>query len=102
MKINRRNFLCTSAAGVLGVSTTAKSFASIPGANDRIVMGFIGLGGMGRYNLKDFLQMSDVTVAGVCDVWEHNLGLASKITEGQPSGKAKPFSDWSLMVRSRA
>jgi hypothetical protein len=91
MKVNRRNFIASSAAGVVAVSTTAKSFANIMGANDRILMGFIGLGGMGQYNLKDFLQMKDVSVAAVCDVWEHNLSVSSKLTETQPSAKPRNF-----------
>jgi predicted dehydrogenase len=101
MKVNRRNFIASSAAGVVGVSTTAKSFANIMGANDRILMGFIGLGGMGQYNLKDFLQMKDVSVAAVCDVWEHNLSVASKLTETQPSGKAKEFSDFRKLLEMK-
>ncbi len=101
MKINRRNFIASSAAGVVGVSTTAKSFANIMGANDRILMGFIGLGGMGQYNLKDFLQMKDVSVAAVCDVWEHNLSVASKLTETQPSGKAKGYSDFRKLLEMK-
>src|SRR5580765_3888975 len=101
MKVNRRNFIASSAVGIVGVSTAAKSYGNIMGANDRIMMGFIGLGGMGQYNLKDFLQMKDVTVAAVCDVWEHNLNGASKMTESQPSGKAKEFSDFRKLLEMK-
>ena len=99
--MNRRNFISSTAAGMLGVSTSAKSYAAMAGANDRIVMGFIGLGGMGRYNLKDFLQMNDVTVAAVCDVWGLNSGRALKMTESQPSGKAREFSDFRKLLEMK-
>ncbi|MFN8005795.1 MAG: Gfo/Idh/MocA family oxidoreductase [Terriglobia bacterium] len=98
MQLSRRHFISSSGVGLLGASFTAKSFANIAGANDRIVMGFIGLGGMGQYNLKDFLQMKDVTVAAVCDVWEHNLHQASKLTESQPAGKAREYSDFRRVI----
>ena len=98
MKMNRRNFMSSTAAGIVGVSTTLGSTAAVKGANDRIIVGLIGAGGMGRYNLKDFMGMKDVSVAAVCDVWEHNRNLAVKMTEDQASGKARAFTDFRKLL----
>jgi len=94
MKMNRRSFISSSAAGIVAASTPLKSMAVVGGANDRIVTAFIGVGGQGRFNLKEFMLMKDVSVAAVCDVWEHNRDLAAKLTDGQSSGRAKVFSDF--------
>lgn len=94
MKIHRRRFISASAAGVLGASAALKSMAAPKGPNDRIVAAFIGVGGMGRANLKDFMLMKELSVAAVCDVWEHNRALAIQMTEQQSGAKAKGFSDF--------
>ncbi|MEZ6106594.1 MAG: hypothetical protein R3B96_10860 [Pirellulaceae bacterium] len=41
---------------------------SAPTANDRINLGFIGIGMMGRGHLGGFLNHGDVQVVAVCDV----------------------------------
>src|SRR5258706_8158861 len=60
------------------------------GPNDKIVLGFIGVGRMGQGNLKIFMQHPDVEVAALCDVYTPNLEAALRITEG----KAKTFRDF--------
>jgi predicted dehydrogenase len=56
--------------------------AKLP-ANDRIVMGFIGMGGMGMANLGDFRLCPEVHIAAVCDVDEgHRLSAARAAGEG--------------------
>ena len=89
MKVNRRAFVSSSIAGV-GVGTTWAANQQPAGANDRIRVASIGVGGMGRYNLRDFLQMPEVDVVAVCDVWEHNRDRAVKTTDG----KAESYSDF--------
>ena len=80
-RINRREFLKNSAAlttAALGFPYIVKS--SVFGADgstapsNRIVMGCIGMGGQGTYNMKAFLNNPDVQVVAVCDV---NRGNAS-------------------------
>ncbi|MHC4396056.1 MAG: Gfo/Idh/MocA family protein [Planctomycetota bacterium] len=74
-KINRREFLKNSAAlttAALGFPYIVKSSAlgadGSTAASERIVMGCIGMGGQGTYNMKAFLNNSDVQVVAVCDV----------------------------------
>lgn len=45
--LSRRTFLAASGAAATAVAFTAKSYARVIGANDRIRIGFIGVGGMG-------------------------------------------------------
>ena len=74
-RISRREFLKNSAAlttAALGFPYIVKS--STFGADgstapsNRIVMGCIGIGGQGTFNMKAFLSNSDVQVVAVCDV----------------------------------
>jgi len=49
---------------------------------------------MGRADIRDFMRVPEVQVRAVCDVWEHNLERAARMTEDQPSGRAAGFTDF--------
>ncbi len=76
--MKRRQFLQTS---LLAATVPAIVPASVLGRNgnvppsDRIVMGCIGVGGQGTYNMKAFLNRPEVQVVAVCDV---NKGKADR------------------------
>ncbi len=38
--------------------------------SEKIVLGFIGVGGMGTGLIKTFKEFPDVSIAAVCDVYE--------------------------------
>ncbi len=87
-RLNRRDFLTKSAmavsAGALGLGTARGDEPTPARANDRIVLGFIGVGGMGTGLLRIFQQMPDVSVAALCDVHEPHLLRAKETAEGKP------------------
>ena len=76
--MNRRSFLRQAAgavteAAVLG--TTARSYARIRGANDRLLLGHVGIGNRGRgleYILGQIKGSHNVETAAVCDLWTVN------------------------------
>ncbi len=86
--INRRKFLGRSAAVGLGVLAHPRFGAHVFGANDRILMGIIGAGGMGRNHMDNFKDQG-VEWAAVCDAYEVNANLALEIA-GAP---AKSYKD---------
>ncbi|HLV01226.1 MAG TPA: Gfo/Idh/MocA family oxidoreductase, partial [Acidobacteriota bacterium] len=92
MKVNRRTFISSTAAAVGTTRLTTASQRS--GANDQIGVALIGCGGMGRADIRDFMRVPEVQVRAVCDVWEHNLERAARMTEDQPSGRAAGFTDF--------
>jgi glucose-fructose oxidoreductase len=59
-------------AGAIGfprmVSAAALGKAGGPAPSDRVTVGCIGTGGMGRYDMSRFLQSPDSRVVAVCDV----------------------------------
>jgi predicted dehydrogenase len=71
----RRQFAKTLA--VAGAST-ALSTLRIRGANDRIRLGFIGLGNRGDQVLDGFLAHQDADVVAICDLHQPYLDFASQ------------------------
>jgi predicted dehydrogenase len=80
---DRRDFLKNTAAAAF---TTAVFTGRLRGANDRISLGFIGMGKMGRANLRYALGQENVNVVSVCDVYDRNLNWAVELTKGQAKG----------------
>ena len=88
--VSRREFVVRSAAAAAAPFFLPSS-APVAGANtapnDRIAMGFIGLGGQGSghlfggawtYVTGGYLGRDDVQVLGVCDVWQNKRDAAKK------------------------
>ena len=93
--LSRRSFLAQSIAGsatigaVLGSEPAPESILPAVSAspNEKIALGFIGLGGMGSGTLNGFLDHPDVDVLAVCDVYDKHAGQAREKVE-KVRGKA--------------
>jgi len=106
--ISRRDFMKTTGVGTAGlvsasllfdeavaaspVPMTAASYSRVVGANDRLLYGFIGQGGMGFRHMtiiQDFSvkQTENVEVVAVCDVFEKRR-KASQVKAGIPEAQA--------------
>lgn len=85
-QLSRRRFMqgVAAAAGAAYV-LPAVSWARVRGANDRIVMGVIGTGGMGTEHVKWLVnrgEADNVSVKRVCDVYQRRLNNAAKLIGG--------------------
>ncbi|HMV51299.1 MAG TPA: Gfo/Idh/MocA family oxidoreductase, partial [Blastocatellia bacterium] len=82
MKATRREFVKTGAAAAGAAAIYHRNVhAKILGANDRINLGFIGVGGRGRSLLGDFsraLETQPARILAVCDVYRKRLGQAQQ------------------------
>lgn len=70
--LSRRHFLAAGSVAAT-VAWTAKSYARVIGANDRIRIGFIGVGGMGNGHLdaiNALKQPDNVEAVAVADCWK--------------------------------
>src|SRR5690348_2925094 len=79
---SRRGFLASTALTAVAVS--AKSYAQIAGANERISIGFIGAGGMGTNHLKackDLKKSDNLQFLGVADCWKTRAEKGAKLLE---------------------
>jgi predicted dehydrogenase len=86
---DRRRFLKSMSAGVL----TAASYNNILGANDRVRMGFIGIGLIGKRHLLDFMSQPDVEIAAISETYEPRLAEGLATAGGKPQG----FKDFRKM-----
>jgi predicted dehydrogenase len=62
--------------------------------SERIVLGFIGVGGMGTGLINTFKQFPDVEIKAVCDVYEPHLRRA----QSAAGGSADAFSDFRKLL----
>jgi predicted dehydrogenase len=87
----RREFIRNTAAlGAAGVMAERLRAQDAPGPNERIHVGLIGCGGMGRGNLGNAAQHPDVVVTGACDVWPERRNAVVD----QFKDSCKPYSDY--------
>jgi predicted dehydrogenase len=77
--VDRRDFLKSTAAGAAALSLTAASYARVQGANERIGVAFLGVGGRCQEHLKVINKFRDeqkaVEPVAVCDVWDGNKDI---------------------------
>ena len=91
--MDRRSFLRQTAAAVTGaaaLATTARSYARIKGANDRLLLGHVGIGNRGRgleYILGLLKDAQNVETAALCDLWTVNRERAV-VTATKSFGRA--------------
>ncbi|MDR3405753.1 MAG: Gfo/Idh/MocA family oxidoreductase [Chthoniobacter sp.] len=87
--LSRRSFLTRTSAAAVGLGLSARVMSRAQGANERVVMGVIGAGGMGRSNLSGLLKVPGVEFAAVCDVDKAQQDKALEILkkEGRPDPK---------------
>jgi predicted dehydrogenase len=74
----RRSFIAKTTLATAGISIGLNAFSSSEnqrkiGANDKIRMGFIGIGNRGSQLLELFMQNKDVEIAALCDIYEPYL-----------------------------
>ena len=68
-----------------GAAFTALSYSRVLGANDRVRMGYIGLGNRGDQVHDAFLEFGDSQTVAICDIREDYLDLATKKSRGTPT-----------------
>lgn len=89
--LTRRSFV-GAATGI-----TALSYGRILGANDRVRMGFIGLGNRGDQVHDAFLEFGDSQTVAICDLREDYLDLAAKKSRGTPTR----YKDYRKLLEDR-
>ena len=64
-------------------------------ANERLRMGFIGIGGMGGGQLGNFCRTADVQILGVCDVYgEHRDRAKARVDDTYDNSDCATYTDF--------
>jgi predicted dehydrogenase len=80
--LSRRAFVQGGAAAVL----TAAAYGRVHGANERLGVGFIGFGLIGKRHVLDFQQQPDVNLVAVAEVHRGRLDEARALLGGAAKG----------------
>src|SRR6476646_148234 len=83
---NRRTFVRT-------VAMTAASASRILGANDRVNVGVVGLGGRGRAHMQDWMKVPGSNITALCDVDQAALERGQALVSRNGAEKPTGYSD---------
>lgn len=105
-KVTRRKFLNNSAkaasgaaaAASLGTAAAVERESGPVSPNDKIHLGLIGAGGMGGYDLRDFLRVPEVECLAVADVDEDHLDEKVKGVEERRGKRPEGYKDFRRLL----
>src|ERR1700726_2649540 len=90
--MTRRDF-----ARAAALTATAASYSRILGANDRIRMGYIGLGNRGDQVHDAFLEHGDNVTTAVCDLRDDYMDFAIQKSRAQP----QKYKDYRKLLENK-
>jgi predicted dehydrogenase len=94
--MNRRHFLSSaSAAGTAGL--TAAAYDRVRGSNERLGVGFIGFGLIGKRHVLDFKDQPDANLVAVAEAHSGRLAEAKELIGGPVQG----YSDFRKLLDSK-
>jgi predicted dehydrogenase len=107
--LSRRDFVKASATTAVGIGLGMNAIAnpnSAPSkkkvsANDKIVFGLIGCGGMGASNMRAFMGMEECEVAALCDVDTSRIPNDYKSVESKYGKKPDVYRDYRQMLERK-
>ncbi len=79
----------------------AASATRVMGANDRVQVGIVGLGGRGADHLRTYLAIPGAQLTGLCDVNQAALEKSNAAITREKQPKAKEFKDMREMYASK-
>jgi len=97
--IHRRDFLKSSTAAIAAVALPNIIPATAFGANNKIALGCIGVGGMGTGNMQNFLALEDCRVVAVCDTYKDRQAKAKNLVDTKYGDKGcAMFGDFRELI----
>ena len=96
MSTNRRSFLQTAS-----IAITAASASRVMGANDRVNIGVVGLGGRGRAHMAEWVKIDQSRVTALCDVDQSALERGTAFVERSGSGKPAGYADMRKLFENK-
>src|SRR5947209_566691 len=86
---SRRSFLLAGAA--------ALSARRVIGANDKVTLGIVGVGGRGNDHIKSYATVPDARMAALCDVNQAALERGQAAVKGLTGESPKGYDDMRKM-----
>src|SRR5687768_3764542 len=79
MSITRRRFVTRSVVAGAVIATTALSYSKVFGANERVNVGVIGFGLIGRIHTRSFMTHADAEVTAVAETYRPRLDAGAEM-----------------------
>ena len=86
-----RRTMIKGAGATLGMAMTARSYARIKGANDRLSVAIVGVNSRGQAHMSAFTKVPNVEVTHFCDV--DSAVLAKRAAAFAAKGHAAPRTE---------
>jgi predicted dehydrogenase len=118
-KVNRRQFLQSTSGAAIGAGLSAgcastpekkqvAMLATAPGkkagratANEKIMIGVVGVAGRGSNHLDSLTQYPDVEVAALCDCYQTNLNQAADRVTKRTNKAPKTYKDYRALLDNK-
>ena len=94
--ISRREFVRAAALSTAATAMTAKSYSRIVGANERVNMGILGFGLIGRIHARSFAGLKDARLAAVSDAFKPRMEACKEI-----AADVKTHADFRTLLDSK-
>ncbi len=106
MEKSRRDFIKKAAIGAAGIAIggmgmSAKSYARILGANDKINMAIAGVNGRGKALLKAIAASENTSIGYICDVDSRVIENASGMVNDLMGSKPEGIEDFRKLVEKK-
>jgi predicted dehydrogenase len=88
MTLSRRHFFYSA-----GMALTAAEATRVMGANDRIQVGIIGLGGRGQAHMKTYAALPECNIATLCDIDQSAREKGEAVVQKATGHKPKSYVD---------
>jgi predicted dehydrogenase len=92
---HRRSFLQIAGAAALASS-------KVLGANERVHVAVVGLGGRGRAHMNEYTKLPNARVVALCDVDQASLERGQALVEKATGEKPKGFSDMRKLFEDKS
>jgi len=108
MENSRRDFVKKTVLGTTAFSAgwgvpgfSARSYARIIGANDKIVVSMMGVNSRGKALARNFSIQENCEVAHICDVDSRAIAVCIEAIKGRTSAVPKGFEDFRKSLESK-
>lgn len=101
--MHRRQFLKTASAAAAALGALPLATPAAQGANDRVSIGIMGVGGRGTDLMRQILDLTDkhnVAITAICDVWRKNRERAADTIKQRSGTEPAQFTRFGDLLGS--
>jgi predicted dehydrogenase len=99
---NRRSFLKQTGLGVTAAALASAASGRAAGPNNRMIVGVIGTGGMGKNHVRALLTRKDVQIAWACDADRNRAAEAAQLVQKATGRAPQTVQDLRRVLDDRA